>query len=71
MLTLEKLGIVERTQARKTVIPRCGTKLAQKFQKQYRIADRYLQYLNLTPLTVQIKNANSIKELVFFFITQE
>lgn len=62
--SLEKLGIVERTQARKTVLSHYGTKLAQKFQQQYQIAERYMQYLDLTPL--QAKN-NALSALLAGF----
>ena len=41
--SLEKLSIVERTQARKTVLSHYGTKLAQKFQQQHRITDIQIQ----------------------------
>ena len=62
--SLEKLGMVERTQARKTVLSRYGTKLAQKLQQQYQIAERYMQYLDLTPL--QAKN-NALSTLLAGF----
>lgn len=42
--TLEKLNIVERLENRKTVLTVPGVKLAEKYQKQRKVLEKYMQY---------------------------
>ena len=47
--TLEKLNIVERLENRKTVLTVPGVKLAEKYQKQRKVLEKY-ELSQLTPL---------------------
>lgn len=62
--TLEKLNIVERLENRKTVLTVPGVKLAEKYQKQRKVLEKYMQYQDIPP--AQIKdNAFRARQLVF------
>lgn len=45
--TLEKLNIVERLENRKTVLTVPGVKLAEKYQKQKKVLEKYMQYQDI------------------------
>ena len=47
--TLEKLNIVERLENRKTVLTVPGVKLAEKYQKQRKVLEKYMQYQDIPP----------------------
>lgn len=58
--TLEKLNIVERLENRKTVLTVPGVKLAEKYQKQRKVLEKYMQYQDIPP--AQIKE-NALRAL--------
>ena len=62
--SLEKLGLAERTQTRKTILSPYGETLAQKLWQQFEIAERYMQYLDMDPL--QARN-NALSALLAGF----
>ena len=47
---LEKLGIIERTETRKTVLTIYGHELAERYSYRLKMAQRYMQYQDLNPL---------------------
>lgn len=62
--TLEKLNIVERLENRKTVLTVPGVKLAEKYQKQRKVLEKYMQYQDIPP--AQIKE-NALRALAARF----
>ena len=62
--TLEKLNIVERLENRKTVLTVPGVKLAEKYQKQKKVLEKYMQYQDIPP--AQIKE-NALRALAAGF----
>ena len=62
--TLEKLNIVERLENRKTVLTVPGVKLAEKYQKQKKVLEKYMQYQDIPP--AQIKD-NAFRALAAGF----
>ena len=62
--TLEKLNIVERLENRKTVLTVPGVKLAEKYQKQRKVLEKYMQYQDIPP--AQIKD-NALRALAAGF----
>ena len=62
--TLEKLNIVERLENRKTVLTVPGVKLAEKYQKQRKVLEKYMQYQDIPP--AQIKE-NALRALAAGF----
>lgn len=46
---LEKRNMVQRVEARKTVLTRYGTQVGEKYRQQLEMAQRYMQYQDLTP----------------------
>lgn len=62
--TLEKLNIVERLENRKTVLTVPGVKLAEKYQKQRKVLEKYMQYQDIPP--AQIKD-NAFRALAAGF----
>lgn len=63
--TLEKLNIVERLENRKTVLTVPGVKLAEKYQKQRKVLEKYMQYQDIPP--AQIKE-NALRALAARFL---
>ena len=51
--TLEKLNIVERLENRKTVLTVPGVKLAEKYQKQRKVLEKYMQYQDIPPAQIK------------------
>ena len=62
--TLEKLNIVERLENRKTVLTVPGVKLAEKYHKQRKVLEKYMQYQDIPP--AQIKE-NALRALAAGF----
>lgn len=52
--TLEKLNIVERLENRKTVLTVPGVKLAEKYQKQRKVLEKYMQYQDIPPAQIKM-----------------
>lgn len=59
-----KLNIVERLENRKTVLTVPGVKLAEKYQKQRKVLEKYMQYQDIPP--AQIKE-NALRALAARF----
>ena len=60
--TLEKLNIVERLENRKTVLTVPGVKLAEKYQKQRKVLEKYMQYQDIPPTECDFKVALETKK---------